>query len=71
VVLAGWRGVPPHPTAAEEDYAVVRQAEWLGFGRRRDPWQILLLASGRLPSWAGRLPSLAGRGGGPRPRRVR
>jgi uncharacterized protein (TIGR03083 family) len=71
VVLAGWRGVPPHLPAAEEDYAVVRQAEWLGFGRRRDPWQILLLASGRLPSWAGRLPSLAGRNGGPRPRRMR
>jgi uncharacterized protein (TIGR03083 family) len=71
IVLAGWRAGMPHLPAADADYGVVRQGEWLGFGRRRDPWQILLLASGRLPSWAGRLPSLAGRPEHPRGRRIR
>ncbi|HEX3493460.1 MAG TPA: maleylpyruvate isomerase N-terminal domain-containing protein [Streptosporangiaceae bacterium] len=64
VVLDGWRAGLPHlPVDAE--------AGWLGFGRRRDPWYMLLLASGRLPSWAGRLPPWADRAHDRRPRRVR
>jgi hypothetical protein len=64
VVLDGWRAGMPHlPVDAE--------AGWLGFGRRRDPWYMLLLASGRLPSWAGRLPPWADRAHDRRPRRVR
>jgi uncharacterized protein (TIGR03083 family) len=67
VVLDGWRAGMPHlPVDADAG-----QAGWLGFGRRRDPWYMLLLASGRLPSWAGRLPPWADRGPDRRARRLR
>jgi hypothetical protein len=68
VVLDGWRAGMPHLPAAEADYAL---AGGLGFGHHRDPWHVLLLASGRLPSWAGRLPSRAGRAPDRRARRIR
>jgi len=71
LVLAGWRAGMPHLPAADSDDAMVGQAGRLGFGRQRDPWHILLLASGRLPSWAGRLPSWAGRGQRRQARRIR
>jgi hypothetical protein len=71
IVLAGWRAGMPHLPAADSDDVMTGQAGRLGFGRQRDPWQILLLASGRLPSWAGRLPSWAGRGHRRQVRRIR
>ena len=67
MVLAGWRAGMPHLPAVDAEAGLAGGSA----SAAARSLALLLLASGRLPSWAGRLPAWAGRGQRRRARRIR